>query len=356
MIVKVVLLQRRSVRAGSSLSVAAEPRQACCQLQLDVHVDADEPLPVRSASCYAKVAYPAVVEGNDPDPSSATRRGHLHRGLPGLRRTDCRAKRCSPALLQGDLPRPAPTLRSTRRPRLFGDAVLTKAAIEGTDNHAFQAQPASNSTTGFASPPQVRVDVCTAHLNTRATTELAGNDAPCVELAALLARRTAARTVIFGGHVNRRRSCAPDGAWTRTDNSAQQAAGLQHVYGSAALRMAPSAEVVPAAHTDHDVLLVRAHLATAIAQGVRCPTEPARSPANARGFSFAWREFSTSTTTTSSRSGTRLPSSGSPSDAEAKSPAYGPFLHSRPSGGPCCSSAADSWHRLVRRRPPDAMS
>ena len=47
--------------------------------------------------------------------------------------------------------------------------------------------------------------------------EVAGNDAQCAELAALLARRAAARTVAFGGDVNRRRSCAPDGAWTRTD-------------------------------------------------------------------------------------------------------------------------------------------
>ena len=64
---------------------------------------------------------------------------------------------------------------------------------------------------------------------------------------------------IFGGDVNRRQSCAPDGVWTRTDGSAEQAPGLQHVYGSGALR-SPSAEVVTATHTDHDVLLVRAHL------------------------------------------------------------------------------------------------
>jgi hypothetical protein len=47
------------------------------------------------------------------------------------------------------------------------------------------------------------------HLNTRTTTEVAGNDAQCVGLAALLARRGYARTVIFGGDVNRHHSCAP---------------------------------------------------------------------------------------------------------------------------------------------------
>ena len=88
---------------------------------------------------------------------------------------------------------------------------------------------------------------------------MAGNDAQCAELTTLLARRAAARAVIFGGDVNRRGSCAPAGFWTRTDASARQAAGLQHVYGTGAFR-SPSAEVVPARHTDHDVLLVRATL------------------------------------------------------------------------------------------------
>ena len=101
--------------------------------------------------------------------------------------------------------------------------------------------------------------MCTAHLNTRSPIEVVGNDAQCAELAALLARRAAARTIIFGGDVNRRRSCAPDGFWTRTDRSAHQAPGLQHSYGSGPLR-SPSAAVVPATHSDHDVLLVRAHL------------------------------------------------------------------------------------------------
>jgi hypothetical protein len=65
--------------------------------------------------------------------------------------------------------------------------------------------------------------------------------------------------VVFGGDVNRLEPCAPDGAWIQTDASAHQAPGLQHVYGTGALR-APSAQVVPATHTDHDVLVVRARL------------------------------------------------------------------------------------------------
>jgi endonuclease/exonuclease/phosphatase family metal-dependent hydrolase len=142
---------------------------------------------------------------------------------------------------------------------LFGNAVLTDAAIESTDSQDFEAQAGIERRRWLCVTTRVDVDVCTAHLNTRTIIEVAGNDAQCAELAALLARRAAARTVAFGGDVNRRRSCAPDGVWTRTDRSADQAPGIQHVYGSRALRSA-SAEVVPAMHSDHDVLLVRAHL------------------------------------------------------------------------------------------------
>jgi endonuclease/exonuclease/phosphatase family metal-dependent hydrolase len=143
--------------------------------------------------------------------------------------------------------------------RLFGDAVLTTPAIRSSDSQDFEAQAGIERRRWLCVITRVDVDVCTAHLNTRTTTEVAGNDAQCVELAALLARRAAARTVTFGGEVNRHHSCAAAGLWTRTDRSAEQAPGLQHVYGSGAFR-SPSAEVVPAMHTDHDVLLVRAHL------------------------------------------------------------------------------------------------
>jgi hypothetical protein len=137
--------------------------------------------------------------------------------------------------------------------------VLTEAAVRSGDSQEFAAQAGVERRRWLCVTTRVDVDVCTAHLATRSTIEAAGNDAQCAELAALLARRAAARTVAFGGDVNRRDSCAPDGAWIRTDLSAHQAPGLQHVYGSPPLR-APSAQVLPAAHTDHDVLLVRARL------------------------------------------------------------------------------------------------
>ena len=142
---------------------------------------------------------------------------------------------------------------------LFGDAVLTRAAIAHTDEQDFKAQAGIERRRWICVATRRDIDVCTAHLNGRTPVEAAGNNAQCSELSALLARRAAAGTVIFGGDVNRRRPCAPAGLWIRTDSSARQAPGLQQVYGSGAFS-SPSAEVLPAAHTDHDVLVVRARL------------------------------------------------------------------------------------------------
>jgi endonuclease/exonuclease/phosphatase family metal-dependent hydrolase len=212
------------------------------------------------AGCYAKVAYPAVVEEavvriGEARPDAITFNEACRNDVARIARQTGYHLRFSRVIYRGKR-------LSCVRPGgrgLFGDAVLTKAAIERTDNHDFAAQAGIERRRWLCVTTRVDVDVCTAHLNTRSTTEVTGNDAQCAELAALLARRAATRTVIFGGDVNRHRSCAPGGLWTRTDRVAEQAAGLQHAYGSAALR-SPTAEVVPATHTDHDILLVRAHL------------------------------------------------------------------------------------------------
>ncbi len=143
---------------------------------------------------------------------------------------------------------------------LFGNAVLTAAAVERTDSRDFAAQAGPERRRWLCVGTRAGVDVCTAHLNTVSAVESPANASQCAEVGALIARRAARRIVIFGGDLNRRGSCAPAGAWTRTDRSAHQAGGLQHVYGSRALR-APSAQVLPATHTDHDFLLVRARLA-----------------------------------------------------------------------------------------------
>jgi endonuclease/exonuclease/phosphatase family metal-dependent hydrolase len=210
------------------------------------------------AGCYPKAAYPAVVDEavariREARPDAVTVNEACQGDVARIARRTGYHLRFSSVIYRGK------RLRCVRPGGrgLFGDAVLTEAAIDSTDNEDFEAQSGIERRRWLCVTTRVRVDVCTAHLNTRSAVEAAGNDAQCAELAALLARRAAARTVTFGGDVNRRRSCAPDRFWTRTDGSAGQASGLQHVYGSDALR-SPSEAVVPAAHSDHDLLLVRA--------------------------------------------------------------------------------------------------
>ncbi|HTP18586.1 MAG TPA: hypothetical protein VMJ65_03210 [Solirubrobacteraceae bacterium] len=144
---------------------------------------------------------------------------------------------------------------------VFGDAVLTKATGESSESQAFKAQTDIERRRWLCVATRTDIDVCTAHVSERTPLEVAANDGQCTELATLLERRAAFRTVIFGGDVNRRRSCAPDGFWTRTDRYADQTPGVQQVYGTGAFH-APSVDVPPAAHSDHDVLVVRAHLGT----------------------------------------------------------------------------------------------
>jgi hypothetical protein len=138
--------------------------------------------------------------------------------------------------------------------------VLTRASIRNTDSDPFHAQVGPERREWLCVGTRVGVEVCTAHLASPEADEVAANKPQCTELRSLLARRATARTIIFAGDVNRRPSCAPLGFWTRTDTSARQDPGSQQVYGTRAFR-SPSASVVPATHTDHDFLLVRAHLA-----------------------------------------------------------------------------------------------
>jgi endonuclease/exonuclease/phosphatase family metal-dependent hydrolase len=212
------------------------------------------------AGCYIKVDYPAVVQ------EAVTRISATHPNAVTLNEA-CRSDVAHIARRTGYHVRFSRVLYRGKRLRcsrpgdrgLFGDAVLTKATIETTDEHAFDTQGGIERRRWLCVTTRLHVDVCTAHLNTRSPGEVAGNDAQCRELATLLARRATRRTVVFAGDVNRGDSCAPKGVWTRTDSAAEQAPGLQHVYGSGALR-SPSAHVVPATHTDHDVLLVSAQV------------------------------------------------------------------------------------------------
>jgi endonuclease/exonuclease/phosphatase family metal-dependent hydrolase len=210
--------------------------------------------------CYGKAAYPAVVKEavvriREAHPDAVTFNEACRGDVARIaQRTEYHLGFSRVIYLAKPLACIQPGGRG-----LFGDAVLTKTAVESTDSRPFEAQAGIERRGWLCITTRVDVDVCTAHLATRGIDEVAANDPQCTELRALLARRAADRTVILAGDVNRRSSCAPEGFWTRTDRSAEQDPGHQHVYGTGALR-SPSAEVVPATHTDHDILLVRAHL------------------------------------------------------------------------------------------------
>lgn len=217
------------------------------------------------ADCYDKAAYPAGVREaaarvRDVRPDAVTLNEACSDDAARLARQTGYHLRFSQVENFGS---PLHCIRPAGR-GAFGDAVLTKAAIDGSADRPFHAESLIEQRRWLCVSTDRDVDVCTAHLSVRrsdtADTADTTNDAQCAELTALLARRAATRTVIFGGDVNRLASCAPAGAWTRTDSSADQDPGIQHVYGSAATLRLPSTQVVPFAHSDHDALLVHARL------------------------------------------------------------------------------------------------
>jgi endonuclease/exonuclease/phosphatase family metal-dependent hydrolase len=210
--------------------------------------------------CYRKVDYPAGVEAG----VAQIRRVHpdavtLNEACSGdvaaiARRTGYRL-RFARVIYSG---RPLPCIDPGGR-GLFGDAVLTRTAIKLAESGVFQTQAGPERRGWLCVSSEENVEVCTAHLASPESDEVAANAPQCAELRALLARHAGNRAVIFGGDVNRRPSCAPDGFWTRTDRSGHQDPGSQQVYGTTAFRT-PAAQVVPARYTDHDVLIVRTHL------------------------------------------------------------------------------------------------
>ncbi len=212
------------------------------------------------AACYRKVEYPAVVDEavariRAARPDAVTLNEACSGDVARIARRTGYHLRFSAVIYFGKL---LPCIKPGRR-GLFGDAVLVRAAVASSENHAFRAQAGPEQRRWLCVSTRIGVDVCTSHLASPEIQEAPANGPQCAELRALLARRAASGTVIFGGDVNRRPSCAPRGFWTRTDESGHQDPGSQQVYGTGALRL-PSAHVVPAVHTDHDVLIVRSHL------------------------------------------------------------------------------------------------
>lgn len=210
-------------------------------------------------SCYAKVEYPAVVREaitkiRQARPDAVTFSEACSGDIALIARRTGYYQRFSTVIYDG---KPLPCRRPGGR-GLFGDAVMSKAAILNSTGRPFEAQAGPERRGWLCAGTRTGVDVCTAHLAAQDPVEMTANELQCAELAAILARRTA-RAVIFGGDVNRQSPCAPRGFWTLTDRSARQDPGSQQAYGTVAFR-SPTARVVPAVHTDHDVLVIRAYL------------------------------------------------------------------------------------------------
>jgi endonuclease/exonuclease/phosphatase family metal-dependent hydrolase len=221
------------------------------------------------ATCYRKVDYPAVVQEavtriREARPDAVTFNEACRGDVALIAQRTGYLLRFSKVIYQR---RPLPCVDPGGR-GLFGDAVLVKTTIVSSAASPFHAQAGPERRQWLCVNTRPGVRVCTAHLASPDPGEVAANRPQCNELRAVLARQASAGTVMFGGDVNHRGSCAPDSFWTRTDGAAHQDPGGQQVYGTGALR-SPSAVVVPATHTDHDVLVVRAQLITRAARSSR---------------------------------------------------------------------------------------
>jgi endonuclease/exonuclease/phosphatase family metal-dependent hydrolase len=225
------------------------------------------------AGCYAKVHYPAGIDEavariRRLHPDAVTVSEACGGDLALIARRTGYHLRFAGVIYHG---KPLSCVRPGGR-GLFGDAVLTRAAVQSSTSHPFASQAGPEQRRWLCVSTRAGVEVCTAHLASHEPAEASANAPQCAELRKILARRASRRTVIFGGDLNRLSSCAPDGFWARTDASARQDPGSQQVYGTGALRSA-WAVVQPAVHTDHDVLVVRAQL-----QRVQARPEPEQEP------------------------------------------------------------------------------
>jgi endonuclease/exonuclease/phosphatase family metal-dependent hydrolase len=248
--------------SGSSGTAAAAPAGATYSLmQMNLCLSG-------LGGCYSKVDYPAAVKEavariREARPDAVTLNEVCRDDIALIAKRTGYHARFSKVIYSG---KPLACIRPRGRGP-FGDAILTKAAIESSASHSFTAQDGPERRVWLCVGTRAGVEVCTAHLASHEADEAAANDPQCRELGALLARRANGHMVIFGGDLNRPASCAPRGFWTRTDRAAHQDPGIQHVYGSGAFRF-PAMRVLPAEHTDHDVLLVTARV------GARQQTHP----------------------------------------------------------------------------------
>ncbi len=216
------------------------------------------------ADCYGRTAYPSVVEEAVAQvmkqaPSAVTLNEACSADAADIaRRTGYRLRFAAIRYRGVPIPCVDPGGRG-----VFGLAVLTKDSISSSHDRAFAIQASGEQRRWLCATTVRNVTVCTAHLSTRDSTgQRAANDAQCRELHDLLARRQRAGPTVFGGDVNRQRTCAPTTMWISRDSAATQTAGIQHIYSSMPPdRSSPS--VAAATYTDHDFLFAAGNLVPA---------------------------------------------------------------------------------------------
>ena len=223
-----------------------------------VHADADERVPVG----LRRLLRPGGLPGRRgrrgrPDPRRAPGRGHRQRGLPRRRRADRPPGRLPPALLDGAHGRRPAALRPPGRPR-----ALRRRGPHPRARHR-QRQPClrhagrqRTAALALRHDPYRRRRLHRAPrdpLARRGRGERGAVRGACDDPR----RRMAARPVIFGGDVNRRRPCAPPASGPAPTTPPARPRASSTSTAARVLR-SPAAHVVPAMCTDHDVLVIRA--------------------------------------------------------------------------------------------------
>jgi endonuclease/exonuclease/phosphatase family metal-dependent hydrolase len=205
------------------------------------------------ADCYRRTAYPAVVD-------EAAEQVRASDAEAVTLNEVCRGDAADIAVRTGYRMRFAAVLSHAAPIRclepghrgVFGLAVLTKARVRSSDDQAFTIYGGLEERRWLCVTTFGVISVCTAHLGTRESRKARrANDAQCAELRSVLARYDKPGPTMFGGDVNRHRTCAPAAMWARRDTAAPQQAGIQHIYGSRSPNE-PSIRVAAASYTDHD--------------------------------------------------------------------------------------------------------
>jgi hypothetical protein len=214
------------------------------------------------AGCFDDTHYPRVVDEAigvimAREPRAATLNEACSGDVARIARATRYSVRFAPVRVHD---RPLPCVHPGGR-GVFGNAVITRAAIDHSADRAFTTQTGSEERRWLCVTTVRPVDVCTTHLTTRgARASRDANKGQCAEFTAVLAARRERGPVIAAGDLNRPDGCAPPGVWARTDTGSLQLPGRQHGYASRRDFHRPRARIVPATYTDHGYLLVEARL------------------------------------------------------------------------------------------------